>query len=159
VLEAAGVTRAKGLVTALDTDADNLFVAMTARGMNADLFIVSRSSSVASESKILRAGADRVITPNVIGGRRMVSSLLNPVVADYLDIVTLEMFPVTEGSALAGHAIRDARVRDVTGAYIMAVSRAGALDSNPAADRVIESGDQVVVFGTRDQLDAFGKMV
>jgi len=103
VLEAAGVTRAKGLVTALDTDADNLFVAMTARGMNADLFIVSRSSSVASESKILRAGADRVITPNVIGGRRMVSSLLNPVVADYLDIVThsegteirLEMFPVT----------------------------------------------------------------
>ena len=84
----AGVKRAKGLVTALDTDADNLFVALSARGMNPALYIVARSSSLASESKILRSGADRVITPNVIGGRRMATSLLNPAVSDYLDIVT-----------------------------------------------------------------------
>ncbi|MBN2247301.1 MAG: NAD-binding protein [Coriobacteriia bacterium] len=166
-LEAAGLTRAKGLVTALDTDADNLFVAMTARGMNPDLFIVARSSSITSESKILRAGADRVITPNVIGGRRMASSVLDPFVSDYLELVShsegveyrLDTFQVGEGSSLAGRSIRAARVRDVTGAYIMAVARGGVTDSNPSADRVLAPGDHLVAFGTRAQLDALGALL
>ncbi len=167
VLEAAGVTRAKGLVTALDTDADNLFVALTARGMNPRLYIVARSSSLASESKILRSGADRVITPNVIGGRRMATSLLNPAVSDYLDTVThsveleyrLEALNIGESSSLAGRAIGDARVRDVTGAFILAVSSGGAMDSNPSSGRVLRAGDELVVLGTRSQLDALAAMM
>jgi len=166
-LDAAGLTRAKGLVTALDTDADNLFVAMTARGMNPDLFIVARSSSITSESKILRAGADRVITPNVIGGRRMASSVLDPFVSDYLELVShsegveyrLDTFQVTGGSSLVGRSIRDARIRDVTGAYIMAVATGGVTDSNPSADRVLEMGDHLVAFGTRAQLDALSALL
>ncbi|MHB1016274.1 MAG: potassium channel family protein [Coriobacteriia bacterium] len=166
-LEAAGIARAKGLVTALDTDADNLFVAMSARELNPDLFIVARSSSITSESKILRAGADRVITPNVIGGRRMASSVLDPFVSDYLELVShsegveyrLDTFRVTEQSALVGRSIRDARIRDVTGAYIMAIARGGVTDSNPSADRVLDAGDHLVAFGTRAQLDSLGEML
>jgi len=166
-LELAGVKRAKGLVTALDTDADNLFVALSARGMNAALYIVARSSSLASESKILRSGADRVITPNIIGGRRMAGSLLNPLVSDYLDIVThtdeieyrLEGLRVTQDSRLAGRSIREAHVRDETGAYILAISSDGAMDSNPSADRVLNAGDELVAFGTRAQLDALAALL
>ncbi|MDY0340014.1 MAG: potassium channel protein [Coriobacteriia bacterium] len=166
-LEAAGIARAKGLVTALDTDADNLFVAMSARGLNPDLFIVARSSSITSESKILRVGADRVITPNVIGGRRMASSVLDPFVSDYLELVShsegleyrLDTFQVTGASLLAGQSIREARVRDVTGAYIMAIAHSGVTDSNPSPDRVLDPGDHVVAFGTRAQLDSLGAML
>lgn len=166
-LESAGIMRAKGLVTALDTDADNLFVAMTARGMNADLFIVARSSSVSSEAKILRAGADRVVTPNVIGGRRMASSVIDPFVSDYLELVShsegvefrLDTFRVTERSSLAGRSIREARVRDATGAYIMAVAHEGVTDSHPSAGYVLQAGDHLVAFGTRGQLDALGALL
>ncbi|GAV31359.1 kef-type K+ transport systems, predicted NAD-binding component [Coriobacteriaceae bacterium EMTCatB1] len=87
ILLQAGVKRGKGLVAAVDTDADNLFVVLTARMLNPDLFIVARSTSIASERKILSSGADRVITPNVIGGRRMAAMLMRPAVADYLDVV------------------------------------------------------------------------
>lgn len=167
VLEGAGVRRAKGLVTALDTDADNLFVALTARGMNPTMYIVARSSSLTSETKILRAGADRVITPNVIGGRRMATSLLNPLVADYLDTVThndeleyrLEALRIPEGSGLAGRSIGDARIRDMTGAFILAISSHGGMDSNPSASRVLDAGDQLIVLGTRSQLDALAALV
>jgi len=167
VLAAAGVDRAKGLVTALDTDADNLFVALTARGLNPKLYIVARSSSLTSEAKILRAGADRVITPNVIGGRRMATSLLNPLVADYLDTVThkdeleyrLEALHVSEGSELVGRSIGEARIRDITGSFILAISSDGAMDSNPSADRVLRAGDQLVVLGTRSQLDALAALM
>lgn len=167
VLAAAGVGRAKGLVTALDTDADNLFVALTARGLNPKLYIVARSSSLTSEAKILRAGADRVITPNVIGGRRMATSLLNPLVADYLDTVThkdeleyrLEALHVSEDSALVGRSIGEARIRDVTGSFILAISCDGVMDSNPSADRVLKAGDQLVVLGTRSQLDALAALM
>ncbi len=166
-LESAGIMRAKGLVTALDTDADNLFVAMTARGMNADLFIVARSASVSSEAKILRAGADRVVTPNVIGGRRMASSVIDPFVSDYLELVShsegvefrLDTFRVTEHSSLAGRSIREARVRDVTGAYIMALAHDGVTDSHPTAESVLRPGDHVVAFGTPAQLDALGALL
>ncbi|MDZ4177973.1 MAG: potassium channel protein [Coriobacteriia bacterium] len=167
VLEAAGVTRAKGLVTALDTDADNLFVALSARGMNPGLYIVARSTSVASEGKILRSGADRVITPNVIGGRRIATSLLNPLVADYLDVAThneemeyrLEALRVGESSAMVGRSIRDAHVRDATGAYILAISREGVMDSNPAPEQVLRAGDELVAIGTRSQLDTLAAML
>ena len=167
VLEAAGVTRARGLVTALDTDADNLFVSLTARGMNPALYIVARSSTVASESKILKAGADRVITPNVIGGRRMATSLLDPLVADYLDIVThtdeleyrLETMSIGANSQVVGQPIRAVRIRDMTGAFILAIADGEAMDRNPSPTRVLCAGDRIVALGTRSQLDALAEML
>ncbi|MHB1340143.1 MAG: potassium channel family protein [Coriobacteriia bacterium] len=166
-LTCAGVQRARGLVTAVDTDADNLFVALTARTLNADLYIVARSSSVASESKILRSGADRVITPNVIGGRRMAAMILHPVVSDYLDIVThgdeiefrLDSMVVGEGSKLDGLSIREGRIRGETGAYILAVRSGGSINANPSPDVVLTAGDEIIVLGTLSQLASIGTMV
>jgi len=168
VLLDAGVERARGLVTAVDTDADNLFVSLTARTLNPSLYIIARSSSVTSEAKILRSGADRVITPNVIGGRRMAAMVLHPLVSDYLDIVThgdeiefrLDSMPIGRESRLADVKIKDARVRDVTGAYILAVrSDAGQINANPPAETVLVAGDELVVLGTREQLAALAALL
>jgi voltage-gated potassium channel len=160
-LLASGIMRARSLVTALDTDADNLFVTLTARGMNPALFIVARSTVEAAEPKLRRAGADRVITPTEIGGRRMAAMVLQPVVSEYLDVVTrgealqfkLEEILLGESDPYTGRSIGDSRIRAETGAYILAVHRAGGtVNTNPSPDLVLESGDRLVAIGTEEQL-------
>ncbi|MDZ4063790.1 MAG: potassium channel protein [Coriobacteriia bacterium] len=162
-LLAAGIERAASLVTALDTDADNLFVTFTARSLNPDVFIVARSSHESSEEKLRRAGANRVMTPNVVGGRRMASMVLHPAVSDYLDLVThsdsveyrLQDIEVGAGSAFDGKSIREARVRDSTGAYVLAVQTPGGpANTNPSPDTVMRAGDRLVVLGTSAQIQA-----
>lgn len=162
-LERAGIRRARSLVTALDADADNLFVTFSARAINPELFIVARSSHESSEAKLKRAGANRVMTPNVIGGRRMATMVLHPVVSDYLDLVThgdgleyrLQEIDVLDGCPFAGQSIAKARVRDMTGAYILAVQGVDeAINTNPASDTVLRVGDKLVVLGTTAQLEA-----
>jgi len=163
VLAAAGVMRARSLVTALDADADNLFVTFSARAIHPELFIVARSSHESSEAKLKRAGADRVLTPNVIGGRRMAGMVLHPVVSDYLDLVThgeqlefrLQEIEVRPSSSYVNRSIRDSRVRDETGAYVLAVqSAAGQINTNPAPETVLQPHDRLVVLGTAAQLEA-----
>lgn len=162
-LLAAGITRAKGLVTALDSDADNLFVTFSARSLNPDLFIVARSSHETSEAKLLRAGADRVLTPNVIGGRRMAAMLMQPVVSDFLDLVfhgdgvefRLQEVQLRPESSFVGMTIKDAQVRESTGAYILAIQQhGGAVNTNPSPDTALEARDRLVVLGTTAQIDA-----
>ncbi len=166
VLRAAGIHRAHSLITTLDTDADNVFVALTARTESPDLFIVARSEHESSEPKLRRAGANRVMTPNVIGGRRMATMVLHPVVSDYLDLVThgdgvefrLQEITVEKGSAFANTTIKDAAVRDRTGAYILAVMPLdGNVNTNPAPDTVMQVGDRLVVLGTSAQLDTLAE--
>lgn len=163
-LAAAGVERANALVTAVDSDADNLFVTVSARAMNPGLFIVARSSHESTEVKLVKAGANRVLTPNVIGGRRMAAMVTHPVVSDYLDLVAhgtgvefrLQEIDVAGGSPLAGKSIAESRVRERTGVYILAVSRSdGSVDANPAASAVLGAGDTLVVLGTPGQLATF----
>ena len=167
-LVTAGVRRAAGLITALDTDADNLFVTLSARTLNPDIFIVARSSTESSESKIKTAGANRVMTPSVIGGRRMATMALHPVVSDYLDLVShgdelefrLEELEVSSASELVGVSISDAEVRGVTGAYILAIRGAdGVMNSNPAPSTVIREQDKLIALGTGEQLAALGRML
>ncbi|MDI6712282.1 MAG: potassium channel protein [Anaerosomatales bacterium] len=167
VLRQAGVERARGLVAAVDTDADNLFIVLTARTLNPNLFIVARSTSIASESKILKSGADRVITPNVIGGRRMAAMLTRPVVADYLDVVMhgdaleyrLDAMRVRPGSELDGKTIAEAQIRDRTGAFVLAVRSGDRINANPGAQTRFSAGDEVIALGTREQLAALEKLV
>jgi voltage-gated potassium channel len=163
-LRAAGIERASAVVTAVDSDADNLFVTVTARALNPKLFIVARSSHESSEAKILKAGADRVITPNVIGGRRMAGMVVQPVVSDYLDLVAhgegmefrLQEYPVLRGSRLVGRTLSETRVREATGAYVLAVRSAdGRIDANPSSGFRFGESDEVVVLGTQEQLAAF----
>ena len=161
VLEEAGIAHAGSIVTALSADAENLFVTVTARSLNADIFIVARSSHETTEAKLVKAGANRTITPNVIGGRRMASMVLHPTVSDYLDIVTsgegvefrLQEVLLSAGSSFVGASLADSRIRERTGAQVVAVLHAdGRVDANPSANTVLEVGERLVVLGTPDQV-------
>jgi voltage-gated potassium channel len=167
-LRLAGIGRARSLVTTLDTDADNLYVTLTGRTLNPDLVIVARSTHVSTEEKLRRAGADRVITPNVIGGRRMAAMVLNPIVTDYLDLVShsggiefqLEELEVSAGAPLAGQSIAGARIRDTIGVLVLALRSAdGSMNTNPSSDTVFEPGDHIVALGTQDQLGRLARVL
>jgi len=161
VLREAGVEQAKGLVTALAGDADNLYVTITARSLNPGMFIVARSSHESAEPKLMTAGANRVITPNVIGGRRMASIVLQPTVADYLDLVSgahgvefrLQEVELTSDSSYVGRSLSEAGIRETTGAQVVAiVNPDGTVDANPGAATTLRSGQRLVVVGSVDQV-------
>jgi voltage-gated potassium channel len=161
VLLDAGINRAGAIVTALAGDAENLFVTVTARALNSKIFIVSRSAHESTEAKLVNAGANRTITPNVIGGRRMASMVLHPTVSDYLDIVTmgegvefrLQEIALTPSSCFIGQTLAEARIRERTGAQVVAILHAdGHVNANPAADTRLDLGERLVVLGTPDQV-------
>lgn len=163
VLESVGVERAQGLIAALDSDADNIFVVLTARQLSKDVLIVARADREESEPKLRKAGADRVLTPAVIGGRRMASLALKPLVSEYLDVVMraenieyrLEEFEIGELSCLAGATLRSAALRERTGALVIAVhSPDHGFNTNPSPDLVLAAGQRLVVMGTEKQLEA-----
>ncbi len=161
VLSDAGIERAGSIVTALSGDAENLFVTVTARALNPEIFIVARSSHESTEAKLLKAGANRTITPNVIGGRRMAAMVLHPTVTDYLDIVTsgdgvefrLQEVALGADSPFVGNSLADSRIRELMGAQVVAVLHVdGRVDANPSANTVLEEGERLVVLGTPAQV-------
>jgi voltage-gated potassium channel len=166
-LRRAGLERAKGLVTALSSDADNLFVTMTARIVRPDIFIVGRCNSDETESKLYRAGADRAISPHNVGGRRMAALLLKPLICDFLDVVThgelveltLEDVHIEPGSAVVGRAIRDVLVDDLKGIGILGLKRPKRdFQINPHGDTVMDAGDILIVQGSAPSIEALRKV-
>jgi voltage-gated potassium channel len=161
-LRQAGLEYARGLVAAIGTDADNVFLALTARVMNPKVLIVARANTEESINKLKRAGADHVVTPHGIGGRKMATLLLNPLVSDYLDVVTgngevsfrLEEFALNETCAAQGRSIKELDIRSRTGATILAVRRGvtGSFDTNPSPDTVLAKDDVLIAIGTRDEV-------
>lgn len=167
VLLAAGVDRARGLISVAPTDADNTFITLTAKGLNPRLFVVARSIKVEDEPKLRRAGADRVLSPYINGGKRMAWAVLRPNVVDFLESAlyseSLELeiseVLVNLNSDFANKTIRDSRIREISGATVIAVkSRGGALTSSPAPDMAIREGDILIVVGTPRQLEALQGM-
>jgi len=162
VLTTAGVARARGLVCALENDADNLFTTQSARTLNKDIPIVARCVSPDSVEKLHYAGADRVISPYALSGRRMATFLLRPAVYEYLDLVghgvsleyRLEELLVEEGSSLAGRTIGEMDVKARTGALIIAVRKAaeGEFNTSPDKDTLLEAGDLLIALGTEESL-------
>lgn len=167
VLRAAGVDRASALVCALDTDADNTFVTLTARTMNPALRVVARSSSESAEETLRRAGAERVITPSVLSGRRMAAMVLHPVVSNYLELVAhsdripfrIEEVVVGSASRLAGVPVGDARVRERTGAHILAVISPDGDVAEVRPETVLAAGDRLITLGSSSQLEALSGML
>src|SRR5215213_7595403 len=139
VLEEAGARRARGLVATVDSDADNVFVVLSARKLNPKLHIVARASSDESAAKLKMAGADRTLSPYAVGGRRLASLATQPLIVDFLDIVTrgeggiefrLEEFGMPKESPLANHSIGELKIGDKTGAMILAIlSKEGRFDT------------------------------
>lgn len=167
VLKEASIDKAKGLITAVDSDADNVYVTLTARVLKPDLFIIARANLEGSEEKLKRAGANRVISPYSIGGRRMASLLLKPVVSDFLDTALrgeklefqLEEVDIKEGSPLEGLTIRETNIRGECGALVLSIQRKnGKFETDVGPDSKIEPGDKLVVIGTREQLERLERM-
>jgi voltage-gated potassium channel len=161
-MTAAGIERAATLVTAVDSDAGNLFVTLSARDRRPDLFIVSRVRDEANEPKLRQAGADRVVNPQQIGGGRIAALAVAPNVADFLDVVmhdgSLEFrladVAVPASSPLSGQTLREAQVRDRTGALVLAIrDGAGRFATNPAPETVLTGGSTLIAIGTAAQLD------
>lgn len=160
-LRQAGIERARGLVAAARSDAENVFIVLTARSLRPDLSIVSRADVEESEPKLLRAGADRVILPYQITGRRLVTMLVRPDVADFLDEVShtggmelvLEQIQVAAGSALAGQKLADAQARHQFDVTVLASKSAdGRWDTRPRGITVVEPGTQLIALGTQENL-------
>jgi voltage-gated potassium channel len=160
-LERAGLQRARGLVAAADSDADNLYIIVSARAERDDLMIVARASDEDAQKKLLRAGADRVVTPYSTAGREMANLVLKPQVTAFLDVVTsaggldfrLEEIEITPTCPAAGRSIRELRVRDLTGAIIIGLrKRDGTFDTTPEPEARIEVGDVLIGVGTPDEI-------
>ncbi len=163
VLRRAGIERAATLVAALDTDADNLYLTVAGKSLRSDLQIIARARSQSSELKLTRAGADRVVNPQQLGGDRMASFVTQPHVVDFVDVVMHDgslLFRLGEtklstNSALAGASLRSAHLRDETGALVLAIRRPdGSFVTNPTPDESLLAGDVLISVGTDDQLRA-----
>jgi len=163
VLRGAGIDRAAALVAAVSTDAANVFITLTGRSMRPDLFIVSRAREDSSAAKLQRAGADRVVNPQEIGGARIAAFVLRPHVTEFLDVVMheqgmefrLEEIELAGDSPLAGLSLGEARVRDRTGALVLALrDQDGSFLTTPAADTVMKAGQILISIGTPAQLHA-----
>jgi voltage-gated potassium channel len=168
VLTRAGIHRARGLITAVGTDAENVFTVLTARVMRPDLFIIARVESDDAEPKLKRAGADRVISPYQIGATHMVQTALRPAVVDFVQLATsserldlsMEQVHIDDHSPLSGASIIDAGIRQKFGVIVVGIKRAGgAMEFNPAPEAIIRGGDELVVLGTTDNVKALEKGV
>lgn len=168
ILRRAGIDTASALVAAVDSDAENSFIALSARTMRPDLFIVARSKGTDAEAKLRRAGADRVVNPQSIGGSRMAAFVLRPHVAEFVDVVMhertlefrLEEAEVTETSPIAGLTLRDSHLRDRTGALVLALRHPdGTFQTNPTPEVEIGAGLVIIAIGTQTELDALGELV
>jgi len=164
----AGIAKAKGLVACVDSDADNVFVTLSARVIGPDLWIVSRGNNEESISKLEKAGADKVVSPYAIGGREMATLMLKPMVSDYLDVVTgggelelrVEQFRLTSESPVLGKSIRELQIRQQTGASVLAVRKPGeSFDTNPSPDTTLEENDALITVGTRNEIQALEKLL
>ncbi len=161
VLKEAGIDRARVLITALNADADNLYVTLTGRSMRPDLFIVSRAASEQAVPKLHQAGADRVVNPQDLGGARMAALAVQPHVAEFLDVVMhnggldfrLEQVQVFPDSPLVGQTLRSAMVHDQTGTLVLAMRDAdGAFRTNPPPAAEIRAGEVLIVIGDAGQV-------
>jgi voltage-gated potassium channel len=162
VLKLAGIERAGTLVATLDDDAESLYVTLTARAINPQLVIIARSRTADAEQKMRRAGADRVVNPQQLGGSRIAAFALQPHVVDFLEVAMhdqdvefkLEEVQVRAGSALDGASVRDARIHEGDGALLLALRQhdGGSFVTNPAGHVVMGPGDVVIAVGTEQQL-------
>nr|WP_320132568.1 potassium channel protein [uncultured Holophaga sp.] len=165
ILIRAGLSRARGLITALASDADNVLVTLTAKQMAPDVEVVARAAKLGTENKLRAAGADHIVSPYEIGGRRMANLFITPDMINFVDVfkdgsegveLALEHVLVSPSSPLAGQTLRDTRIRDTTGALVVGINRAGdGLRFNPKGAEVFQEGDVLLVLGPHDALESF----
>ena len=160
LLKEARIDAAKGLISVLSTDADNLYVVLSARGLNAGLQIVVRAGDEGAEIKLLRAGADRVISPYYIGGLSMAHSVLKPSVVEFMEVATrsgnldlqMEEIIVRQGSKYVGLRLDESNIGSDLGIIIVAIKKAEGMNFNPAKKTIIDAGDTLIALGEWNKL-------
>lgn len=161
-LRAAGIERARALVAALEGDAENLFVTLSSRSINPDLFIVARARQDESVDKLSHAGADRVVNPQELGAARMASFVVQPNVAEFVDVVMhersmdfrMQEVEIPPTSSLAGQSLRDADLRQKAGVLVLALrGDDGTFTANPDLDVILHPHNVIVAVGTAEALD------
>jgi voltage-gated potassium channel len=167
VLHQAGVERARHLITVAPTDADNIFITLTGRSLNPRLTIVARSAREEDEHKLRRAGADRVVSPYVIGARRIAAAVYRPEVLEFLDIhshgaereLELENVRIGPSAPFAGRPLRDSGIRERTGCTVLAMrTPEGRFETNPGPDSILRAEDTMIVLGTATQVEALRRL-
>ena len=159
-LHEAGVEHARGLATCLPDDADNVYVVLTARDLNPNIHIVARAAEEQAESKLIRAGANRVVAPTIIGGHRMAMALTKPAVGDFLDSITanhlelgFEQLEVDAVSTLVGRKLSETVIRSELNIVVVSIRRNdGKIIFNPSGEAKIEAGDMLIAIGNAESL-------
>ena len=161
VLKEVHIEKAKGLISVLPTDAENLFVVLSARGLNPSLSIVARAGEEGSEQKLMRAGADKVVSPYHIGGLRIAHTVLKPAVVDFIEFATksgnidlqMEEIAIQEASRLSGLSLDECGIGRELGIIIVAIKKTGGeLKFNPTFRSTIETGDTLIALGEISRL-------
>ena len=164
----AGVERARGLLAVLKTDTDNVYVTLTARQLNPKLFIIARGGEEKSENKLLAAGANRVVSPYLMGAHRIAQTILRPTVTDFLELtlvekgrnIQMEEMPVDASSKLIDVALQDSRIRKDLDLIIVAVRKPeGQMLFNPSSQTKLQGGDMVVAIGEKQNLERLEKIL
>lgn len=167
-LKEAGIERAKGLISVLPSDADNLYVVLSARGLNPKLRIVARAGEEGSDKKLLRAGADNVISPYHIGGLRIAHTLLKPSVVDFIEFATrsgnlelqIEEVRVKKESNFIGRTLDECGLRKALRVIIVAMKReTGEMEFNPTSSSIIKTGDTLIAMGEKKQLKELAQLM
>ncbi len=165
-LLAAGILRARGLVSVVNKDSENVFIVLTARDLNRDLVIFARADSPGTDKRLLKAGADRVVSPYVIGASRIARNILRPTVADFLELALseeglelgMEEIRIPESSKLVGMELIGSGIRGRYDLIVVAIKRAhGAMIFNPAPQEKFQAGDILVAIGAVENLSHFVK--
>ena len=166
ILIEAGIKRAKGVVCVLPSDAENLYVILTAKELNQQVYIISRSEEEESEHRLLRAGADRVMSPYTLGGVRMAMAILRPAMLDFIEITTrqqslelrMEEISVCKGSPFITQSLEDSGIRKRYGLIIVAVKKdSGKMIFNPMANYIIAEGDRLIAMGEDENVKQFSE--
>ena len=160
-LKLLGIDRARGLVAAVGTDAENVYAVLTARVMNSNLFIIARAEGEESISKLKKAGADRVISPYRIGAVQIAQTALRPAVVDFVEIATssenlelsIEEIKIETSSTMAGRSLAEAVKRDKMNVVVVGIQHAqGRMEFNPTSDTVLRAGDHLIALGSSSTL-------
>lgn len=164
----AGVERAKALITAVASDADNLYITLTARGLNPNLYILSRATEEKAERKLISAGANKVVAPYLIGAHRMAMAIIRPAVVELMEIamkreslhLQLKEIKVNDTANLPGTILRESGIRSKLDLIVVAIKKEdGSMLFNPAFNTSIEKGDTLITLGQKANLDSLAELV
>jgi voltage-gated potassium channel len=166
ILIGAGIHKARGIIAALPSDADNVFITLTAKELNPNIIVVARANRRDSESKLMRAGADRVVAPEALGGRRMATSILRPATVQFVDTIMnrqgneieIEEISVLDNSSVCCQTVGQAAIKDRTGVTVIAIVRQGEIYGVPGDDEFIKPDDVLISIGLREHLVKLEKL-